>query len=83
MAMPEAVELQIRDCATMEQCTAQAKQCLPICQPITLVSKVSSLSLAQSSPPATSTRSPSPQPRVHSTNATNRQSRPIQHQNNR
>ena len=49
----------------------------------TLVSKVSSLSLAQSSPPATPPRSPSLQPGVCSTNATNRQSRPIQHQNNR
>ena len=83
MAMPEAVELQIQDCATMDWCIAKAKQCLAICQPTTLVSKVSSLSLAQSSPPATPPRSPSPQPSVHSTNATNRQSRPLQCQNNR
>ena len=81
MAMPEAVELEIWDCATMDQCIVQAKQCLAICQP-TLVGKVSSLSLAQSSPPATPPRSPSSQPRVHSTNATNRQSRHLQRQNN-
>ena len=30
MAMPEAVELQIQECATMDQCIAQAKQCLAI-----------------------------------------------------
>ena len=83
MAMPEAVDFQIQDCATMYQCIAQAKQCLAIRQPTTLVGKVSSLSLAQLSPPATPPRPPSPQPRVHSTNATNRQSRPLQHQNNR
>ena len=83
MAMPEAAELQIWDCATMEQCIAQAKQCLAICQPTTLVGKVSSVSLAQSSPPTTTPRSPSSQPKGRSTNATNRQSRPIQYQNNR
>ena len=83
MAIPEAVELRIQDCATMDQCIAQAKQCLAICQPTTLVGKVSSLRLTQSSPPATPPRSPSPQPRVRSTNATNRQSIPLQCQNNR
>ena len=81
--MPEAVKFQIQDCATMDQYIAQARQCLAICQPTTLVGKVSSLSLAQSSPPATPPRSPFPQPRVCSTNATKRQSRPLQHQNNR
>ena len=53
MAMPETVELQIHDCGTMDQCIAQAKQCLAICQPTSLIGKVSSLTIAQSSPPLT------------------------------
>ena len=47
MAMPETVELQICDCDTMEQSIAQAKQCLAICQPTSLIGKVSSLTIAQ------------------------------------
>ena len=81
--MPETVELQICDCDTMEQSIAQAKQCLAICQPTSLIGKVSSLTIAQSSPPLTPLRSPSPQPKQHPSNSNNRRSQPAQCQSYR
>ena len=78
MAMPETVELQIHDCGTMEQCISWAKQCLAICQPTSLIGKVSSLTIAQSSPPLTPSRSPSPQPKQCPSNPNNRRGQPVQ-----
>ena len=46
--MPENIELRIKDMTTLNQCIDEAKACLTICQPSSLVSKMNTLTLAKS-----------------------------------
>ena len=48
MMMPENIELRIKDMTTLNECIEEAKVCLTICQPLSLVSRMSTLTLAQS-----------------------------------
>ena len=61
MMMPENIELRIKDMTTLSECIEEAKVCLSICQPSSLVSQMSTLTVA---PSETNTpigqRSPSP-----------------------
>ena len=80
MMMPENIELRIKDMTTLNQCIDEAKACLTICQPSSLVSKMNTLTLAKSDENATPhSRSPSPACRSQNNNtANNRQGRPRQ-----
>ena len=76
MMMPENIELRIKDMTTLTDCIEEAKVCLSICQPSSLVSRMSTLTVA---PSETDTpvqqRSPSPVRRNQTnTNVQNRQS---------
>ena len=61
MMMPENIELRIKDMTTLTECIEEAKVCLSICQPSSLISRMSTLTVA---PSETETpvrqRSPSP-----------------------
>ena len=77
MMMPENIELRIKDMTTLTDCIEEAKVCLSICQPSSLVSQMSTLTVA---PSETETpvqqRSPSPVRRNQTNNnLQNRQSR--------
>ena len=48
MMMPENIELRIEDMTTLNECIDEAKVCLTICQPSSLVSRMTTLTLAQS-----------------------------------
>ena len=48
MMMPENIELRIKDMTTLNECIDEAKVCLKICQPSSLVSRMTTLTLAQS-----------------------------------
>ena len=77
MMMPENIELRIKDMTTLTDCIEEAKVCLSICQPSSLVSRMSTLTVA---PSETETpfqqRSPSPVRRTQTNNnSQNRQSR--------
>ena len=77
MMMPENIELRIKDMTTLADCIEEAKVCLSICQPSSLISRMSTLTVA---PSETETpvrqRSPSPIRRNQSNNnSQNRQSR--------
>ena len=77
MMMPENIELRIKDMTTLAECIEEAKVCLSICQPSSLISRMSTLTVA---PSETETpvrqRSPSPVRRNQSnTNSQNRQGR--------
>ena len=77
MMMPENIELRIKDMTTLTECIEEAKVCLSICQPSSLVSHMSTLTVA---PSETETpvrqRSPSPAKRnLTNNNLQNRQSR--------
>ena len=48
MMMPENIELRIKDMTTLTECIDEAKVCLTICQPSSLVSRMSTLTIAQS-----------------------------------
>ena len=77
MMMPENIELRIKDITTLTDCIEEANVCLSICQPSSLVSRMSILTVA---PSETDTpvrqRSPSPMRRNQTnTNLQNRQSR--------
>ena len=77
MMMPENIELRIKDMTTLTDCIEEAKVCLSICQPSSLVSRMSTLTVA---PSETETpvrqRSPSPMRRNQTNNnLQNRQSR--------
>ena len=77
MMMPENIELRIKDMTTLTDCIEEAKVCLSICQPSSLISRMSTLTVA---PSETETpvrqRSPSPVRRNQSNNnSQNRQSR--------
>ena len=48
MMMPENIELRIKDMTTLTDCIEEAKVCLSICQPSSLVSQMSTLTVAPS-----------------------------------
>ena len=48
MMMPENIELRIKDMTTLADCIEEAKVCLSICQPSSLVSQISTLTVAPS-----------------------------------
>ena len=82
MMMPENIELRIKDMNTLNECIDEAKACIAICQPSSLTSRMSTLTLAQynnipSTPPHS--RSPSPKRNFRSENSDNRHGRPRQH----
>ena len=54
MMMPENIELRIKDMTTLNDCIDEAKACLTICQPSSLVSKMNTLTLAKSDENSTS-----------------------------
>ena len=63
MMMPENTELRIKDMTTLNECVDEAKACLAICQPSSLSSRMSTLTLAQSDNiPSTQPYSRSPSP---------------------
>ena len=77
MMMPENIELRIKDMTTLNQCIDEAKACLTICQPSSLVSKMNTLTLAKSDEISTPcSRSPSPAHRSQINTANNRQADP-------
>ena len=81
MMMPENIELRIKDMATLNECIDEAKACLTICQPSSLVSKMNTLTLAKLNENATPrSQSPSPARRsqINNNTANNRQGRPRQ-----
>ena len=81
MMMPENIELRIKDMTTLNDCIDEAKACLTICQPSSLVSKMNTLTLAKSDENSTPcSRSPSPPHRsqINNNTANNRQGRPRQ-----
>ena len=61
MIMPENIELRIKDMTTLNECIDEAKACLTICQPSSLISKMNTLTFTQSnSAPPSPRYSPSP-----------------------
>ena len=48
MMMPENIELRIKDMTTLAECIEEAKVCLSICQPSSLISRMSTLTVAPS-----------------------------------
>ena len=77
MMMPENIELRIKDMMTLHECIEEAKVCLTICQPSSLVSRMTTLTVAPSetSPPVHQC-SPSPMQRNQRNNtSTDRQDR--------
>ena len=80
MMMPENIELRIKDMTTLSDCIEEVKVCLSICQPSSLVSQMTTLTVAPSEPTTpVHQHSPSPVRRnQNTTNSQNRQSRPRQ-----
>ena len=77
MMMPENIELRIKDMTTLSDCMEEAKVCLSICQPSSLGSRMTTLTVA---PSETNTHvrqcSPSPMRRNQTNvNSQNRQGR--------
>ena len=77
MMMPENIELRIKDMTTLTDCIEEAKVCLSICQPSSLVSRMSTLTVAPSETETPVRQcSPSPVRRTQTNNnLQNRQSR--------
>ena len=77
MMMPENIELRIKDMTTLSDCIAEAKVCLSMCQLSSLVSRMTTLTVAPSEPNTPFCQySPSPMRRnQNTTNSQNRQSR--------
>ena len=48
MMMPENIELRIKDMTMLSDCIEEAKVCLSICQPSSLVSRMTTLTVAPS-----------------------------------
>ena len=48
--MPENIELRIKDMTTLSDCIEEAKVCLSICQPSSLVSRMTTMTVASSEP---------------------------------
>ena len=75
MMMPENIEPQIKDMTTLSECIEESKVCLTICQPSSLVSRMTTLTVAPSEPSSPVCQcSPSPMQRNQNNN-TNRQDR--------
>ena len=77
MMMPENIELRIKDMTMLSDCIEEAKVCLSICQPSSLVSQMTTLTVAPSEPTTpVGQHSPSPMRRNQTnSNSQNRQSR--------
>ena len=77
MMMPENIELRIKDMTMLSDCIEEAKVCLSICQPSSLVSRMTTLTVAPSEPTIPVRQcSPSPVRRNQTnSNSQNRQSR--------
>ena len=50
MMMPENIELRIKDMTIFSECIEEAKVCLSICQPSSLISQMKTLTVAPSEP---------------------------------
>ena len=74
MMMPENIELQIKDLTTHSKCIEEAKICPTICQPSSLISRMTTLAVAPSEPSSPIHQS-SPSPMRRNQNNTNRQDR--------
>ena len=48
MMMPENIELRIKDMTTLSDCIEEVKVCLSICQPSSLISQMTTLTVAPS-----------------------------------
>ena len=77
MMMTENIELRIKDISTLSECIEEAKVRLSICQPSSLDSQMTTLTVAPSKPTTpVHQHSPSPMRKnQNSTNSPNRQSR--------
>ena len=77
MMMPENIELRIKDMTALTDCIEEAKVCLSICQPSSLISRMSTLTVAPSETESpVRQRSPSPvRQNLTNTNSQNRQGR--------
>ena len=53
MMIPENIELRIKDMTTLSDCIEEAKACLSICEPSSLVSQMKTLTVAPSEPTTT------------------------------
>ena len=61
MMITENIELRIKDMTTLTECIEEAKACLSICQPSSLISRMTTLTVAPSEPTTpVHQRSPSP-----------------------
>ena len=72
--IPENIELRIKDITTLNECIEEAKVCLTICQPSSLVSRMTTLTVAPSGP-SSPIHQCSPSPMRRHQNNTNRQDR--------
>ena len=70
--MPENIELQIKDMTTLSEYIEEAKVCLTICQPSSLVSRMTTLKVAPSEP-SSPVHQCSPSSMRRNQNNTNRQ----------
>ena len=50
MMMPENIELRIKDMTTLSKCIEEAEVCFSICQPSSLISQMTTLTVAPSEP---------------------------------
>ena len=50
MMMPENIELRIKDMTRLSECVEEAKVCLSICQPSSLISQMTTLTVSPSEP---------------------------------
>ena len=74
MMMPENIELRIKDMTTFSECIKEAKVCLSNCQPSSLISQMTTLTVAPSEPSSpVHQRLPSPIRKTQNNN--NRQNR--------
>ena len=74
MMMPENIELRIKDMTMLSDCIEEAKVCLSICQPTSLVSQMTTLTVAPSEP-TTPVRQRSPSPMRRNQTNSNSQNR--------
>ena len=72
--MPENIELRIKDMTTLSECIEEAKVCLSICQPSSLISQMTTLTIAPLEP-ATNVCQHSPSPMRRNQNKANTQNR--------
>lgn len=78
MMMPENIELRIKDMTTLKECLEETKSCISICQPSSLVSRMSTLTISPTANSPIRSRSPSPQRRQRPNNSGNRTGRVTQ-----